>query len=274
MKNLNIGIVGAGQMGVDIAALFASFDVPVVLVDVLSEALTQAEAKINTLVASNKVSKTTKKNITYSSVISDLSKCSFVLEAVSENLGIKQSVYQSLSGVLCSDAVLATNTSSFLITQLAQHYAYPSQFIGVHFMNPALKMPLVEVILAEKTSEAADDFVVQLMQRVEKTAIKVKDSPGFVVNKLLLPMINEAFNLLHKNIATAEDIDKAMVLGASFPMGPLKLADFIGLDTCLAIMQTLDKECVERGYVPSVLLKDYVRQGRLGRKTRQGVYSY
>lgn len=274
MKDVNIGIVGAGQMGVEIAALFAAFEMPVSLVDVSVSVLAKAKEKISRLVSSNRIPQIAATYVKYTMSFEDLKACEFVLEAVSENLDIKIGVYEALSSILSPSAILATNTSAFSIQELAKHYANSSQFIGVHFMNPALKMPLVEIISADSTSESVEDYVVDLIQCVDKTPIKLKNSPGFIVNKLLIPMINEAFNLLHNNIATAEDIDKAMMLGASFPMGPLKLADFIGLDTCLAIMNTLNDASRGKGYVPSELLKQYVEHGKLGRKTKQGVYSY
>lgn len=274
MNALKVGIVGSGQMGGGIAALFSTVNRLVTVVDVSDAALLTAKVKLNEWVKRSLITEDAALNIRYTTNLEALSECDFVLEAISENIDVKKSLYHTLGNILSPAATLASNTSAFSITELSRYYAFPKQFLGIHFMNPVLKMPLVEVIAGEETSLEVVSFALELMKTVDKTAVKVLDSPGFIVNRLLIPMINQAFQLLNNGVADKEAIDAAMVLGASFPMGPLKLADFIGLDTCLSIMQTLHKAYPGGGYEPSPFLQALVKEGKLGRKTKQGVYNY
>merc|ERR1711920_987769 len=199
----------------------------------------------------------------------------FVIEAVSEDLAVKKDVFAELAEAgLRSDAILATNTSSISITKLAAGMNRPERFIGMHFMNPVPVMPLVEVIRGLRTDEDTLDQTLQLCTAMKKQHATSEDRPGFVANRILMPYINEAVFVLQEGIATAEDIDKTMKLGTNVPMGPLTLADFIGLDTCLSIMQVLHRDFGDSKYRPAPLLVNYVEAGWLGKKTKRGFYAY
>lgn len=279
MNNKIIGVIGAGQMGAGISALFALNGFKVQLVDTAPESLSNANKNIfnqlQKLPGKNSSSEVIVSRISFQNNLTSINDLELVIEAVPENLGLKINLYKSLSSILRPDTPLATNTSSFPISVLAQGILNKERFIGVHFMNPVLKMPLIEVIPSVFTSAKTLKSVQEILNCLKgKQRIISADKPGFVVNRLLIPMINQAFVMLGDKIATREDIDTAMEKGANFPMGPLKLADFIGLDTCLAIMESLNSAFPDSGYMAAALLKDYVSQGKLGRKRKEGVYKY
>lgn len=250
-----IGILGGGQMGSGIARLFAQHGFQVLVYDISPISLS-------------------KKDIPATQILSDLQACQCIIEAVREDMQVKVKLFKELDELLDKTAIFLSNTSSLSITQLAQSTKRPGQFMGLHFMNPAEKMPLVELVHGEKTTPETVNVAQALCKRLEKVAIHTQDKPGFVVNRLLIPMINEAICTLSDGVATREDIDQAMILGARHPMGPLTLADFIGLDTCLAIMQTLYQGFKNPKYKPSTLLESHVQNGYLGKKSGKGFYEY
>jgi 3-hydroxybutyryl-CoA dehydrogenase len=273
MNNLlqHIGVIGAGQMGAGIAAAFALHGYRVTLVDALQHALDSAKDKVTAHLSKLSISIDA---VSFHSDLNILANADIVIEAIPENVQLKHSLYDKLTKIVRSDTLIATNTSSFPISELAKTVANPERFIGIHFMNPVLKMDLVEIIPGALTNEHTLATAQSLITTIKKTAVISTDRPGFIVNRLLIPMINQAFKALDEGLASKEDIDIALEKGAAFPMGPLKLADFIGLDTCLAIMETLHTAFPNEGYTPSPLLKHYVQQGTFGRKTKQGVYVY
>ncbi len=277
-----IGIIGAGQMGSGIAHVCALAGYKVVLNDVSGDRINSGLATINgnmaRQVGSEKITENDRqaalKRISPAADYEGLANADLVIEAATENESVKSEIFVRLKGTLKPGALLATNTSSISITRLAASTDRPEQFIGVHFMNPVPVMELVELIrgiaTADETFAATQAFVKQL----GKTAVLSEDFPGFIVNRILLPMINEAIYSLHEGVGTVDAIDTAMRLGAHHPMGPLQLADFIGLDTCLSIMQVLHEGLANSKYRPCPLLVKYVEAGWLGRKTRRGFYDY
>jgi len=277
-----IGIIGAGQMGSGIAHVCALAGFDVVLNDVSADRVKSGLATINgnmaRQVSSEKITEADRqaalKRISPASDLDGLADSDLVIEAATENEAVKNDIFDRLRSTLKPGALLATNTSSISITRLAAATDRPEQFIGVHFMNPVPVMELVELIrgiaTADETFDATQDFV----KRLGKTSVLSEDFPAFIVNRILLPMINEAIYTLHEGVATVEAIDAAMRLGAHHPMGPLQLADFIGLDTCLSIMQVLHEGLADSKYRPCPLLVKYVEAGWLGRKTRRGFYDY
>lgn len=278
----NVAIIGAGQMGSGIAHVFALHHYNVQLIDVSNDQLQKAEQIIEKnlarQVAKGAVTEQQKsdalKNIEFATSIQQPDTIHLAIEAVIENLDLKQSIFQNLNKSLKGSAILASNTSSISITQLAAVTNEPNRVIGMHFMNPVPIMPLVEVIAGERTSEQTLKTAIELITTLDKTPVVSKDIPGFIVNRILMPMINEAIFALHNGIASKEDIDTAMKLGTNQPMGPLELADFIGLDTCLSIMEILHRGFGDSKYSPCPLLIDYVQSGRLGRKSGRGFYKY
>ncbi len=268
---MNICVIGAGQMGLGIATTAASFGHNVQLVDSFSDSLEKAKKKATSLVEKGVFSLGA---IQFLSDLASIQPCEIVIEAIPERFELKIELFQLLSKTLPATVILATNTSSFPISSLSEHVSHPERFIGLHFMNPVPIMKLVEVISGPKTSEDTLQKSLSFLKSLEKTVVRSEDQPGFIVNRLLLPMINQAIIALDQNLASVEDIDTAMHLGASHPMGPLRLADFIGLDTCLSILKTLDSGFPGAGYEPSSLLIEYVEQGRLGKKTGLGFYTY
>ncbi|NBO38838.1 3-hydroxybutyryl-CoA dehydrogenase [bacterium] len=276
-----VGVVGAGQMGNGIAQVLAQAGFNVMLMDVSEASLKKAVATID-----KSLGKLFEKGklpehppmilgrIKTTTHLSDFSKCDFAIEAVSENEDLKKSIFKQLDEILPAHAILASNTSSLPITRLASSTQRAGQFIGMHFMNPVPVMQLVEVIRGHATSENTYQVTKGLSEKAGKVTICSQDYPGFIVNRILMPMINEAFYTLMEGIATAEDIDAGMKLGTNQPMGPLALADFIGLDTCLAIMKVLHDGLGDSKYRPCPLLKKYIDAGYLGRKTERGVYNY
>ena len=277
-----IGVIGSGQMGSGIAQVGASFGLNVILVDIQEAQLAKAKAGITAslekLEAKGMLSHTTAIDVTarldFQVSMTALKDCDLVIEAVSENEGLKTKILRELDGITPSHCVLASNTSSIPITRLATATGRPGKVIGMHFMNPVPLMKLVEIIPTMTTDQDTCDRVMALAVGLGKEVSKSQDYPGFVVNRILMPMINEAFVALMENVASAEDIDKGMKLGTNQPMGPLTLADFIGLDTCLAIMKVLHEGLGDSKYRPCPLLIKYVEAGYLGRKTNRGVYHY
>jgi len=276
------GVVGAGTMGNGIAQAFAVAGIPVVMVDVSQAAVDRGMAAVGKslerLVTRDKLTEADKAaalgRITGSVRYDDLKGAQLVIEAATENSEIKRAILKQLGELLASEALIATNTSSISITELGAVTGRADRFIGMHFFNPVPMMALVEIIRGLQTSDATHAAAMALAKRLGKTPISVKNAPGFVVNRLLVPMINEAFYVLQEGLATPEDIDEGMRLGCNHPIGPLALADMIGLDVCLAIMEVFLTEFGDSKYRPCSLLKEYVAAGRLGRKAGHGVFSY
>lgn len=277
-----IGVIGGGQMGSGIAQLTAMHGIDVCLLDVNSQALSTASSSIsssiNRLVSKSQLSQSTAsdalKRLRFTTNINDLSVADFIIEAIVESEEVKKSLFVQLDKIAKSSAILASNTSSISITRLASSTTRPQQVIGMHFMNPPPVMKLIEIVRGADTSDATFAATKALSQRLGKTVITSQDYSGFIVNRILMPMINEAFYTLYTNVATKEDIDTGMKLGTNHPMGPLELADFIGLDVCLSIMKVLHAGLGDNKYSPCPLLVQYVDAGRLGRKRGIGVYDY
>ncbi|MDR0406490.1 MAG: 3-hydroxybutyryl-CoA dehydrogenase [Holosporales bacterium] len=274
-----VGVIGAGRMGLGITQLFLEHEVRVVLHDSSSFLLNKAERKLKErcLRAETLSEKASSDNIlkklTLSDRLQDFSVCDFIIEAIFESYEAKEGVFDNLKEYISGEAILATNTSSLSVTRLAHSVPNPRHFLGFHFMNPAHRIPLVELIRAPETDDDVFRKSQDLAGFLGKTVILSRDTPAFILNRVLVSMINEAICVLEERIARVEDIDKAFVLGAQHPIGPLSLADFIGLDIVLAILKTLYTERGEK-YRPSALLKDYVARGWLGRKSGRGFFMY
>ena len=277
-----VGVVGAGTMGNGIAQLFASAGYAVTMRDIKPEFIDRAMATIARNLDRQVARKTigtadrdaALARIRTTTEMSDLADCDVVIEAVLEDFSTKGAVIRQLDAICRPDTILASNTSSISVTQLAAVSSHPARVIGMHFFNPVPMMDLVEVIRAMQTSDATCETVVQLTKAVGKTPKLAKDSFGFVVNRVLVPMINEAINCVYEGIASAEDVDAMMKLGANHPMGPLSLADLIGLDIVLDIMVTLSQGFEDSKYRPSPLLKQMCAAGYLGRKSGRGFFTY
>lgn len=274
-----IGVVGAGTMGQGIANAFASAGNPVTVVDVKLEWAQNGVNKIcagkDKLVAKGKITAEAAeaaKNNLKAGEYEDLADCDLVVEAALEQMALKKDVFTKLDEIVKEDAIFASNTSSLSITEIANGIKHP--VIGMHFFNPADRMKLVEVISGANTPTEVKDAIIAMSKEIGKTPVEVKEGPGFVVNRILIPMINEATGILQEGLASVEDIDTAMQLGANHPMGPLALGDLIGLDVVLAIMNVLYDETGDPKYRASTLLKKMVRAGKLGRKTGEGFYNY
>ena len=281
-KIQTVGIIGAGTMGNGIAQACAVSGIRVVMIDVAQAAVDKGLATIagslDRLIKKEKLTADGKAQalslIQGSTNYEDLKGAQLVIEAATENEALKVKILQQLDGILAPEVIVATNTSSISITKLAAATQRADRFIGMHFFNPVPMMALVEIIRGLQTSDATHDAVKALAEALGKTPITVKNAPGFVVNRILVPMINEAFFVLAEGLATPEDIDAGMKLGTNQPIGPLALADMIGLDVCLAVMNVYMAEYNDSKYRPVPLLKEMVAAGWLGRKTGRGVYTY
>ena len=277
-----VGIIGAGQMGAGIAEVAAQAGLNVSLNDVAEERINAALATINghlsRQVAKGQMDEGERKaileRIHVAPTLDKLGHCDLVVEAASENEDVKRKIFVALRSFLKPDAIVASNTSSISITRLASVTSNPERFIGIHFMNPVPRMQLVELIRGIATKDDTFEAAKAFVTRLGKTATMSEDFPAFIVNRILLPMINEAVYTLYEGVGSVEAIDTAMRLGANHPMGPLQLADFIGLDTCLAVMQVLHEGLADSKYRPCPLLVKYVEAGWLGRKTQRGFYDY
>ncbi len=281
--NMTIGVVGAGQMGNGIAQVGAASGFAVVMFDISAAALQKGVATITNscdrmikkATMTEEQKKTLLSRIQTSESLSGLKDCDLVVEAATENIDLKLKIFKELDSIVKPSAILATNTSSISITKIAGVTRRPQQVAGMHFMNPVPLMKLVEGIRGLQTSDQTFSTIKSVAEKMDKVFVEsVKDMPGFIVNRILMPMINEAIYTLHEGIASVESIDSAMKLGTNQPMGPLTLADFIGLDTCLAIMNVLHEGLGDSKYRPCPLLVKYVEAGWLGKKTGRGFYTY
>lgn len=277
-----VGVVGAGTMGNGIAQACAMAGLDVVMVDIseaaVQKGLATVAGSLDRLIKKEKLTEADKAaalaRIHSATTYGDLQRADIVIEAATENLDLKIKILGQLEAVAAPHAIIASNTSSISITKLAAVLQDASRFIGMHFFNPVPMMALVEIIRGLQTGDATHAAVEALAQRLGKTPITVKNSPGFVVNRILCPMINEAFCALGEGLATPEEIDEGMKLGCNHPIGPLALADMIGLDTMLAVMEVLHTEFGDQKYRPAMLLREMVAAGYLGRKSGRGVYDY
>ena len=277
-----VGIIGAGTMGNGIAQACATSGIDVVMVDIsdaaVAKGLATVAGSLDRLIKKDKITEADKATalarIKTSTQYADLAAAQLVIEAATENYELKLKILQQAESVLPPETLIASNTSSISITKMAAATGRPDKFIGMHFFNPVPMMALVEIIRGLQTSDETHAAVQALALALGKSPITVKNAPGFVVNRILVPMINEAFFVLAEGLATADDIDAGMKLGCNQPIGPLALADMIGLDVCLAVMNVYLEEYGDSKYRPCPLLKEMVAAGRLGRKTKRGVYVY
>ncbi len=282
MEIESVGVIGAGQMGNGIAHVMALADYNVLLNDISQDALNSAmstiEANLSRQASRGKISDEAVKaalgRITTTLNLSDLGKTDLVIEAATERETVKQAIFEDLLPHLQPHTILTSNTSSISITRLASRTDRPERFMGFHFMNPVPVMQLVELIRGIATDEPTFNACKAVVDRLGKTSASAEDFPAFIVNRILMPMINEAVYTLYEGVGSVQSIDQSMKLGANHPMGPLELADFIGLDTCLAIMNVLHDGLADTKYRPCPLLTKYVEAGWLGRKTERGFYDY
>ena len=279
----NITVIGAGTMGNGITHAFAQKNFIVKLVDVSSDALEKALLTINKnldrMVSKEKITekdkeKTLNNITTYTDIKQAVKEVDLVVEAATENVDLKLKIFKQLDEICDSNTLLATNTSSISITQIAAVTNRPSQVIGMHFMNPVPIMKLVGVIRGKETSDKVTASIMEMSKKLGKIPVEVNDAPGFVANRILMPMINEAIYTLHEEVSSVEGIDTVMILGMSHPMGPLHLADFIGLDVCLSILEVMHKGFGSKKYAPCPLLINMVNNGKLGVKSGEGFYDY
>lgn len=276
-----VGVIGSGSMGNGIAQVGAQAGYAVTLFDISQPQLEKARGTMQKSLA--KLEEKKKLNAPASDILGrvklttkweDLAACDFVIEAASENRDIKFKLFKDLDALCRPGVVFATNTSSISITEIAAKTKRPELVAGMHFMNPVPLMPLVEGIRGMATSDACFKLVREVSEKMGKTFIEAKDAPGFAVNRVLMPMINEGFYALQEGLASAKDIDQALKLGCNFPMGPLELADFVGIDVCLAVCEVLHKDLGNPKYAPCSLMRKYVEAGWYGRKSGRGVYVY
>ncbi len=279
----NIAVIGAGTMGNGIAHTFAQSGFSVKLIDVSEKALdkgmTTIAANLDRMVAKGIITELDKVEtfgniITYSDIKDGLVGADLVIEAATENTELKLKIFRQLNDICAHDTILATNTSSISITQIAAAVSHPERVIGMHFMNPVPVMKLVEIIRGYNTSDAVTESIMQLSHKLAKTPVEVNDYPGFVANRILMPMINESIETLYNGVAGVYEIDTVMKLGMAHPMGPLQLADFIGLDVCLAILNVMYDGFKNPKYAPCPLLVNMVNAGKLGVKSGEGFYDY
>jgi len=282
MNFSRIGVIGAGTMGNGIAQICAAAGMQVVMVDVSDAALARGMGAMGTslerLVKKEKL-KAAERDALLARVrtttdYAQLSAADLVIEAATEKLDVKRQILRQADALLRPESILATNTSSISITELAASTAHPERFVGMHFFNPVPVMPLVEVIRGLLTSEDTRERAARFIGMIGKTAINARNSPGFAVNRILCPMINEAIFALQEGVASAEDIDAGMKLGCNHPIGPLALADLVGLDTLLSVMEVFQRDYGDPKYRPAPLLRELVAAGRLGRKSGRGFFSY
>ena len=277
-----MAVVGAGQMGAGIAQVAAQAGIEVVLADATPElaqkGLTRMAGSLERLVEKGKMSAGDRTallaRVRPAERFEDCARAQLLIEAIVENEGVKKELFRRADALLPAEAILASNTSSISITALAASTRRAERFIGMHFMNPPPVMQLIEIVRGLQTSDPTYKAVLELAKRFGKTTVTSKDRPGFVVNRILIPLLNEACFALEEGLATAEDIDTGVKLGLNHPMGPLTLADFIGLDTCLYIAEVLHRELGDDKYRPAPILRQYVAAGWLGRKTGRGFYTY
>lgn len=279
----NVAVIGAGTMGSGIAHTFAQFGYKVQLIDISEASLKKGmetismnlDKMISKGLIESEIKEVTLKNITtYPNLEEGLEYASLVIEAATENIDLKLKIFKQLDEFCTEDTILATNTSSISITKIAAVTSRPEMVVGMHFMNPVPIMKLVEVIKGYDTSTEVIDIITQLSKKLEKIPVTVNDYPGFIANRILMPMINEAIESLYNGVAGVKEIDTIMTLGMAHPMGPLQLADFIGLDVCLSILNVMHKGYNNSKYAPCPLLVNMVNAGRLGKKSGGGFYDY
>lgn len=279
---MKVGVIGMGTMGGGIAQQFSASGFDVVIKGrsqaSLDKGKTGMEKRLGRAVEKGKLSEADCAaqlgRITYVKDMKDMADCGLIVECIREEMPSKQELFTALNELDLKDTIIATNTSSLSITELAMQYKYPGKVIGMHFFNPVPVMKLVEVIRGVTTEDEVNDKILEIAKQLGKTPVEVTEAPGFVVNRILIPMINEAIGIYAEGIASAEDIDTAMKLGANHPMGPMELGDLIGLDVCLSVMDVLYKEFGDSKYRAHSLLRKMVRGNQLGRKTKQGFYNY
>lgn len=279
----NVAVIGAGTMGNGIAHTFAQFGYKVSLIDISQESLDKGMATISKnldrMVAKEKISENDKQNTlnnlsTHTDMLKGVEDVDLVVEAATENIDLKLKIFKDLDKMTKQHVILATNTSSISITKIAAATGRPDRVIGMHFMNPVPVMKLVEIIRGYSTSDEVTNTIMETSRKLNKVPVEVNDYPGFVANRILMPMINEAIITLHEGVAGVEEIDTVMKLGMAHPMGPLQLADFIGLDVCLAIMEVLYEGLGNTKYAPCPLLVNMVTAGKKGVKSGEGFYSW
>jgi len=279
---MKVFVIGTGTMGMGIAQVFSQSGNDVIIFDIKGELIENGLAKLNKslekIIAKGKMSIKDKEEIlariSVAESYKDASECDLVIEAISENIQAKKDLFKILDSICNNSAILASNTSSLSITEISCNLKAADRIIGMHFFNPAPVMKLVELVKGVSTSDITLKRAKEIVNMTGKEYVEVNESPGFIVNRILIPMINEAVCVLSENVASKEDIDKAMVLGANHPIGPLALADLIGLDVCVSILNVLYEETKEIKYKADPLLKKLVSLGNLGRKTGQGFYKY